>query len=388
LKDLRAYIMLICLVLMLFPSLPGSQVAAQLFSTPAEEDSVSFAILPGMSYNSDVGLYGGVKLNHYDFRGGIEPYRSFRVISLAASTRGLLSAQFNSDMTRTFGTNIRSDVQANINRFPQDTFFGIGNDTQLDTELWEDDYYYFTSFAAGGTLNVRIPLNGYLNKKRLDIVPGIGINYEKPYTNSETLMETDFPAGFGGGWFNTIAIGMNWENRDNELIPSRGNNAVLSINGSHPFLGSDFTGANITAQFTQFVGFRVLLDQVLAMRISYNQALGEVPYWMLPSLGGETTLRGFAFRRFRDNASVNLNTELRTWFFHHEEIGIRLGGQLFIDSGRVFDAINATDLFGGYHTTYGFGGAISLGRRDIFIRVDFGFSEEMVRYYAGIGYMF
>lgn len=368
--------------------MPVAQLSAQLFSTPSEEDSVSFAILPGVSYNSDVGLYGGVKLNHYDFRGGHEPYRSFRVISLSASTRGLLSAQFNSDMTRTYGTNIRSDIEAYINRFPQDSYFGIGNNTRLDDELWEDDFYYFTSFAAGGSLGIRIPVNGYVNKKRLDIVPGIGISYEKPYTSSETIMETDFPSGFGGGWYNTLALGLNWENRDNELIPTRGNTAEIHINGSHPILGSDFTGANITAAFSQFIGFKILLDQVLAMRFIYNQALGEAPYWILPSLGGETTLRGLPYKRFRDNASVNLNTELRTWFFHHEETGIRLGGQLFMDSGRVLDAINTTDLLGGYHMTYGFGGAISVGRQDIFIRVDFGFSEEMVRYYAGIGYMF
>lgn len=375
-------------VALMITLIPSSNAAAQFLTSPAEHDSVSFAILPGISYNSDVGLFAGVKLNHYDFRGGTEPYRSFMVLKLAASTKGLLATEFNSDVTQTLGTSVRTDFLAFINRFPQDTYFGIGNSTDFESGLWDSDYYFFTSFTVGSNLKFRIPVYGSMNKKRLDIVPGAGISYEKPFTKDETLMVTDSPVGIAGGWFNTLSFGLNWENRDNEFIPSRGNRAEIRIEGSHPFLGSDFTGALVTSSFSQFIGFSIFLHHVLAMRISYDQALGEVPYWKLPALGGETTLRGYAFRRFRDNASVNYNAEFRNWFFHHQETGIRLGTHLFLDGGRVFDAVNSDDLVAGHHMTYGFGGVISGGRREVFIRVDVGFSDEMTRFYAGIGYMF
>jgi outer membrane protein assembly factor BamA len=363
--------------------------AAQLFSPPSAQDSVYLAILPGISYNSDLGFFGAVKLNRYDFRGGNVPYRSFREFKVAGSTKGLVAAEFYSDQTSMNGTQVRTIIEAFVNRFPQDTYFGIGNQTDFDSGLWDDDYYYFTSFHAGGNLRFRIPIYFATgNRKRLDIVPGAGYGYENPYYDEMTLIETDRPAGIGGGWFNTLGIGLNWENRDSEILPTRGNHAEMRIDGSHAWLGSDFNGAILSSSLSQYAGFHVLLDHVLATRISYYQAVGDVPYWQMPALGGEYTLRGYAFRRFRDNASIFYNTEIRTWFFHHEQTGVRLGWHLFLDGGRVFKKVNVDDVVRDHHITYGFGGVISGKRRDVFLRLDIGFSDEMMRFYTGIGYMF
>ena len=351
-------------------------------------DSVYVAILPGISYNSDHGFYGAVKLNRYDFRGSAVPFREFREFKLAASTKGLIAGEFFSDVTRTLGSNVRTTLHLFAFRFPQDTYFGPGNDSEFDSDLWNSDHYFFTSLSASGNLRARIPLSRSEGQRRLDVVPGLGISYERPYTDDLTLMKTDPPTGIGGGWFNTVGIGLNWENRDSEFLPSRGNRAELRIDASHRLLGSDYRGAVVRSSLSQYIGFRLLLDQVLAMQISYNQAMGTVPYWKLPALGGETTLRGYAFRRFLDNASVNYSAEIRNWFFHHAETGIQLGGQIFMDGGRVFDTVTLDDLVRDHHMTVGFGGVISTTRRDVFFRGDLGFSSEMIRFYAGIGYAF
>ncbi|MCA1802846.1 MAG: outer membrane protein assembly factor [Rhodothermaceae bacterium] len=353
-----------------------------------ERDSVYVAILPGLSYNSDHGFYGAVKLNRYDFRGGTLPFRGFRELKLAASTKGLIAGEFFSDVTRTLGSNVRTTLYLFAFRFPQDTYFGLGNNSEFDSGLWKSDHYFFTSLSASGNLRARIPVIRPSGQRRVDVVPGVGISYERPYTDDLTLMETDQPTGIGGGWFNTVGIGLNWENRDSEFLPTRGNRADLRVDASHRLLGSDYRGAVIRSSLSQYIGFRLLLDQVLAMQISYNQALGTVPYWKLPALGGETTLRGYAFRRFLDNASVNYSAEIRNWFFHHPETGIQLGGQIFMDGGRVFNTVTLDDLTRDHHMTVGFGGVISTTRRDVFFRGDLGFSREMIRFYAGIGYAF
>lgn len=351
-------------------------------------DSVYIAILPGLSYNSDHGFYGAVKLNRYDFRGGAVPFREFRELTLAASTKGLIAGEFFSDITRTPGSNVRTTLHLFAFRFPQDTYFGLGNDSEFDSDLWNSDHYFFTSLSASGNLRARIPVSRSAGQRRLDVVPGLGISYERPSSEDLTLMETEPPSGIDGGWFNTVGIGLNWENRDSEFLPSRGNRADLRIDASHRLLGSDYRGAVIRSSLSQYIGFRLLLDQVLAMQVSFDQALGTVPYWKLPSLGGETTLRGYAFRRFLDNASVNYRAEIRNWFFHHRETGIQLGGQIFMDGGRVFDTVTLDDLARDHHFTVGFGGVISTTRRDVFFRGDLGFSSEMIRFYAGIGYAF
>lgn len=351
-------------------------------------DSVYVAILPGFSYNSDHGFYGAVKLNRYDFRGGFLPFRDFRELKLAASTKGLVLGEFFSDVTRTLNSPVRTALHLYVFRFPEDTFFGKGNGTSFNRDLWNSGHYFFTSFSASGNFRARIPVTGSVHKRRLDIVPGVGFSYERSYTDDLTLMETSPPTGIGGGWFNTAGIGLNWENRNSEFLPSRGNRAELRIDASHPYLGSDYRGAVIRTSVSQFVGFRLLLDQVLAMQINFDQALGSVPYWKLPSLGGEMSLRGYAFRRFLDNASLNYRAEIRNWFFHHQATGVQLGGQIFMDGGRVFETVNMDELARNHHITLGFGGVISTSRRNVFFRGDLGFSNEMIRFYAGIGYAF
>ena len=64
--------------------------------------------------------------------------------------------------------------------------------------------------------------------------------------------------------------------------------------------------------------------------------MGTHPYWMTPSLGGTGTLRGFIFRRFSSDNALSYSAELRSWFLQIPNSNIELGGQIFMDGGRVF----------------------------------------------------
>jgi outer membrane protein assembly factor BamA len=117
---------------------------------------------------------------------------------------------------------------------------------------------------------------------------------------------------------------------------------------------------------------------------------GNVPYWELSTLGGENNLRGYPLNRFYGKTSIAYSLELRAWFLRFPRLfGLKFGGQLFTDTGRVFtgsDDIN--DVFDGYKQTIGFGGAMSIFNPDFILRGEIGFSDEVSRIYVGIGYLF
>jgi hypothetical protein len=72
----------------------------------------------------------------------------------------------------------------------------------------------------------------------------------------------------------------------------------------------------------------------------------HVPFYLAPSLGGSTTLRGFSDYRFHDRNVALLNTELRVAIFEH------LDGVAFYDAGNVAARFGDLNLD---HTSYGVG---------------------------------
>ena len=65
------------------------------------------------------------------------------------------------------------------------------------------------------------------------------------------------------------------------------------------------------------------------MAMSETGAGQEVPFYLLPALGGPTTLRGFSNYRFRDRNLLLVNAEYRWPIFR------ALDGALFYDAGTV-----------------------------------------------------
>jgi outer membrane protein assembly factor BamA len=89
---------------------------------------------------------------------------------------------------------------------------------------------------------------------------------------------------------------------------------------------------------------------ILALRgwsvFSDTRAGGKVPFYLLPSLGGANTIRGFANYRFHDRHLLLANVESRWPLFQHVDAAV------FVDAGTV--AARVKDL-GFDKTAYGFG---------------------------------
>jgi outer membrane protein assembly factor BamA len=91
---------------------------------------------------------------------------------------------------------------------------------------------------------------------------------------------------------------------------------------------------------------------VISLRGRVQTTLGDsdlVPYYLLPSLGGGRTLRGYTTDRFRDRHSVLTSAEFR-WIVNR----LALDMALFYDAGKV--TADRADLdFRGLRSNWGIG---------------------------------
>lgn len=94
----------------------------------------------------------------------------------------------------------------------------------------------------------------------------------------------------------------------------------------------------------------------------------QIPFYMLPALGGGSSLRGFASWRFRDRHSLLLSADWRVLANHFLDLA------LFYDAGKVASSTSELDL-DGLKSDYGIGirlhGPISTP-----LRIDFAKSTE------------
>jgi outer membrane protein assembly factor BamA len=109
---------------------------------------------------------------------------------------------------------------------------------------------------------------------------------------------------------------------------------------------------------------------VVALRwwavLSDTGADQSVPFYLLPSLGGHNTLRGYADYRFHDRHFMVINAESRWALFPH------LDGAVFFDAGNVAARVGDLD-FG--RTSAGFGFRLHTDRTTL-ARLDIGHGDE------------
>lgn len=371
---------------MLLFLLAAKDVEAQFLPEPAGKDSIRKALLPVAGYSSDVGFLGGVIFSRYDYTGNFRPFKNHIKSTALASTKGFIKFEGLYEKTQTFGRDIRSSYQLLFSRLANNNFFGIGNNTAYNEQLWENEYYYFESISTSIDIAFRKPI--YKNRgSHFDLLMGLGTQYHIPYVRqSDSSFNQMMPNGSRGGFVNYINAGFVWENRDSEFYPSSGNRAQLRIRFAPKYL-SEYPLTTVKLDLRQY--FYVFDFLTIANRLQARRAAGNVPYWQLSTLGDDYSLRGYPLNRFMGTSSISYNLELRSWMFTFPKYATKIGVHLFTDAGRVFTAGNtAADIFKDYKQTFGFGGALSLFNPDFILRGEMGFSEEVTRIYVGVGYTF
>jgi outer membrane protein assembly factor BamA len=102
--------------------------------------------------------------------------------------------------------------------------------------------------------------------------------------------------------------------------------------------------------------------------ISDTSAERDVPFYLMPSLGGGNTLRGYTDFRFHDRNMEVLNAESRWALFSHVDVAA------FADAGKVAPRAGDLDF---HHLKYSYGAGLRLhNASSTLARLDVGHSTE------------
>ena len=168
--------------------------------------------------------------------------------------------------------------------------------------------------------------------------------------------------------------------RDSHVIPSVGVSVRVDA-ARYDHRDSDlydFTSVVGEVQAQIPLGYR---NRILALRVRSSSSVGEnggtVPFYLMETIGGANSIRGFREYRFRDSRNLVLNAEYR-W-----EIWTYVDFAFFYDAGKVFS--DAADLgFSDLQSGYGFGIRGHAPGGTVF-RIDLARSNEGLKLHLGGG---
>jgi outer membrane protein assembly factor BamA len=292
--------------------------------------------------------------------------------SASISPRRYSALQSTIQWPQLFSNRLSIAAQIKYQDFTQINYFGIGPETaksaQTDYRLKNVD------LTTSATLHPRewLALGGRAGYLRgAGVEPGLSSIY--PSTH-ERFDESSAPGLTGQSRFAHGDAFVETDGRDVPGYPTRGGIYRLGLATFQDLDGSGHSFRRFDLDATQYVP---LFHQnwIVAVRsrvtLSQTAAGNDVPFYLLPTLGGGNTLRGYSDYRFRDRDTALFSAEYRWPVFG------MMDGALFVDAGSV--AATAADLRRArLHQDYGFGLRLHSETKSI-ARIDVAKGQEGIR---------
>lgn len=242
-------------------------------------------------------------------------------------------------------------------------YFGIGNKLDFDNK----ELVYTKGFRLYTIYQNKLKKNFYLGPiYHLDY-----LNTVKPEENK--LFDTTNVAGKEGGFVQGLGFKAAFDNRDDVYFPYKGNYLGVSGIGYPNFLGSKYQFASIQAEYKSFLNIKRKV--ILATQVLSQMSLGNIPFYLMPKLGGDKLLRGYTAGTSRDKFLFNIQGELRvpiSRFIISGFFGSGITGDEFMDYFKVKDY------------SYSIGGGVRFkpfADKNIVLRVDAGVWQKTFGFY-------
>jgi hypothetical protein len=245
------------------------------------------------------------------------------------------------------GGRIDAEAVASLREYPQEKFFGLGPDARREDQT----SFLLRTARAGGSAAIKLAPVARVGGGLDYLTPRIGRGRASGMPSTEDLFTAASVPGLTGraDYFRSSLFA--------EIDYRQPRNArqggFYRIERSHydDRTSGAFTFNRTDIDLRQYLGF-LAGRRVIALRglLSTTDAAdgADVPFYLMPFLGGKDSLRGFRDYRFRGPHSLLLQGEYR-W-----EIWSGLEGALFYDTGKV--AMERRDLgVKGLQHAYGFG---------------------------------
>jgi outer membrane protein assembly factor BamA len=360
-----------------FLAMAAAVAGAEDVTAAAGADSLDAAsrgntvFLPVLGYTPDTGLMlGAVALKFFyldppgqDTRPSV--FSPTFIYTLKSQTLVFLGTDFYWD-----DASNHAGFSPSYIKFP-DNFYGLGRDVSLDDE---EDYTpeqvaLEAAFDRRLWSQLRLGLTQALILHRLvKIDPG-----GRLASGSVRGIENATVSGPG--------LSAAWDTRDHTWAPARG--LWLQVNGrwARRDFGSDFEFNEYAADLRGYVPLSektVLAGQVMGVRLEH-----DVPFFVLPKLGGESGLRGYRGGLYRDRVMALGRAEIR-----RDRIWRRFGGVVFAGIGDVAPSPGKLTLARNLWTA-GFGLRYTLDKvESVKIRLDLGWGNGDSGFYLSLGEAF
>jgi len=275
--------------------------------------------------------------------------------------------------------------QVNWFKNPFHRLFGIGNHTTESAETSYTSREGLMSLTAGINVNEDVMLMWTEHYHDIRIDAGIVNSLPQALTQFNQL------PGIEGANIVGHKLTARYDTRDKQLITTRGTYANLSVevnqnlqhSRANRWVRTTLDVRHLLPHYDDQLVFvtRFLLDTV-------NGHTQGIPFYERPTLGGETTLRGFGQSRFIDDTALLLNFEERIPIKQLKVFDYLIDLEVapFLDIGRVssgFSTRNARDL----QVNPGVGLRI-LARPHVVGRLDVAYGRDGENLFVGLDYPF
>jgi len=338
------------------------------FNTKAEK---LFKILPVpiYSYSPEAGnIFGLAKFNVFSLS-------KKDTISKPSKLSGVFTASTLGRINASIATQLVFDEDkyvvisyVNYKKEPE-YIWDIGNTITDDPQPDEINRFVF----AGTALRL-VAKNFYMG------IPYDVSDYFNISADSNSVLYTDSAVGLNGGTSIGVGVAAAYDTRDNRYNPSHGS-YILGTAAFYPGSWGPYAFSKFGIDARKYIPWSKNL--IVAGQTTTSYATGDVPFYELPEMGGDSQMRGYYQGGLRDNVLVDAQIELRLHIWNIFGIVGWFGvGQVQNSYSQV-----ALDQF---HLSYGPGLRIRVDtKHNTNLRFDFGFGPGGIQgFYVNFGEAF
>jgi hypothetical protein len=287
-----------------------------------ENDKWGLGGYPIIGYSPDTSLVLGGGAVIYFNPDTENPYQRLDEYGINASYSFDNQASISLDAKNYFsGNKYLLDGSVEFMNYPTD-FYGTGPDTPDSAKET------YTQAGTPVTLSVL-----YMIREGLYIGPEYDFFYSD-ITDVEPGSTLDSNEVLGSGITHSSGLGVMavYDTTNRKLYKKDGYHITLKSRIYSPLIGSSTCFGSTEIDIRRY--FTLRNNIILAMQLVMESAYGDVPFFYMPSLGGNSILRGYPGDRYIANNCIAAQTEVRFPIFW------RFGGVVFIGAGEVEEKIN------------------------------------------------
>jgi outer membrane protein assembly factor BamA len=273
---------------------------------------------------------------------------------------------------------LRFDIETGYFSRARDDFFGVGNESLRGNE---SQLRTVTREASAGFSQ---KLDNDWSWGLHGVYRSVGVTEPMFGTSAQSRFNADSVPGLFGATLRSAVFSFGRDNRERENYRFQGGSDQFEVSFNESARGDQFRYWRYMFDSEHFFALTNDGRKMIAFRglVETNVPTSghDVPFFDMPFLGSQGTMRGFENFRFRDRSALALTLEYRYRIWRLMDAG------LFVDEGQVAPQLGDMG-WSRFHT--GYGARIFLwAKSNLPISFDYGRSNETWRFYINLNKAF